>query len=504
MKKLIFAIIFVVLMGGVQPKAASAAGNRLDAPFIRQMPELARGCEVTSLAMMLQDAGVNVGKMQLAKEVKKVPFKSNGFYGNPYEGFVGNIYTFSESGYGVYHGPIYDLANKYLPNRVVDLTGVNITEVYNSIDKGKPVWVITNSRFSKLPSSQFQTWNTRSGKVKITYREHSVLVVGYDSKYVYINDPLYHKKNRAVSRANFEASWIQMGRQAITYVSQSEANYNGAVNQGKKLAADTTIFNSVIYGGDIKKINGAYDAFTAKIKAYEKSVGKVSGASNRDALNNTYTKPAKIAVERVIYEVSQYRLLETANQQINSGALSNAEATLSKLGRLKVRAAAIKQAGGYPALPVKIERDLAHMEAEATGNILKGKTSLYNNAISKSLSEMHKQYDVFTGTITKTEAVIGNVYGSVNRDSLAKTYVTPAKAAKERTIYEISQYRLMLKAQQLIQAGDKAGAAGKMSQLDRLKTRAEAIKAAGNYAGLPAHVVSELLNLENSIKFQLN
>ncbi|MBM7652270.1 C39 family peptidase [Neobacillus cucumis] len=189
-----------------------------DVPHIQQMPELPRGCEVTSLAMLLQYAGVSVDKMSLAKEINTVPFRDqNGVHGNPNEGFVGDMYSFDNSGYGVYHSPIAVLAETYLPGRIIDLTGQSIDSVYKLIKSGSPVWVITNSRFASLPQSEFSVWNTQTGTVQITYREHSVLVVGYDDNYVYINDPLAAQSYKAVPRGSFEESWVQMGKQAVSY-----------------------------------------------------------------------------------------------------------------------------------------------------------------------------------------------------------------------------------------------------------------------------------------------
>ncbi|PEY32860.1 hypothetical protein CN354_20380 [Bacillus cereus] len=185
-------------------------------PFIKQLPELQRGCEVTSLAMLLQYKGVQVDKMQLASEVNKVPFKENNLRGNPHEGFVGNIYTKSEPGYGVYHEPIFKLAEKYVPEKTVDLTGREIEDIYKVISSGSPVLVIANTTFQPLAEDSFETWNTNKGDVKITYYEHSVVVVGYDQNYVYMNDPLANNPNKKVSHSEFERAWEQMGKQAIT------------------------------------------------------------------------------------------------------------------------------------------------------------------------------------------------------------------------------------------------------------------------------------------------
>ena len=159
-------------------------------PFIKQLPELPRGCEVTSLAMLLQYKGVQVDKMQLASEIHRVPFEQDGLRGNPYEGFVGNIYTKAEPGYGVYNKPIFNLAEKYVSEKVINLTDRDVNDLYKVISSGSPVWVIINTTFKPLAESRFETWNTSSGEVKITYFEHSVVVVGYDQNFVYVNDPL--------------------------------------------------------------------------------------------------------------------------------------------------------------------------------------------------------------------------------------------------------------------------------------------------------------------------
>jgi uncharacterized protein YvpB len=188
-------------------------------PHINQLPELQRGCEVTSLAMLLQYEGIATDKMTLAEQIHKIPFRdANYVRGNPYDGFVGDIYTFSNSGYGVYHGPVAKLAENYLPGKIKDITGQKVDAVYSMIDSGSPVWVITNSTFAPLPESEFTVWNTNTGKVKITYKEHSVLIVGYDEQSIYINDPLATDPYIAVPRKTFELAWVQMGSQAIGIV----------------------------------------------------------------------------------------------------------------------------------------------------------------------------------------------------------------------------------------------------------------------------------------------
>ncbi|MCM3115926.1 C39 family peptidase [Neobacillus sp. MER 74] len=186
---------------------------KLDVPLINQMdaPKLYNGCEITSLAMILNYHGIQVTKNELANRVKTVPLTySNGKKGNPNAGFVGDMAN--GPGLGVYNGPVFDVAQKYVGDRAVNLTNHSFDEVLEEVGQGLPVWIITTSSFA--PVSVFQAWNTPQGKINITFSEHSVVITGYDENYIYINNP-YGEKNQKLNRTSFIKAWEQMGKQAI-------------------------------------------------------------------------------------------------------------------------------------------------------------------------------------------------------------------------------------------------------------------------------------------------
>jgi uncharacterized protein YvpB len=185
----------------------------LDVPLINQMeqPQLKNGCEVTSLAMILNYRGINVTKNKLAEEINTVPImEGNNKKGNPNIGFVGDMVN--GPGLSVYNGPIFDLAKKHAGKKAVNLTNSPFVDLLKKVSNGSPVWVITTNNFDA--GAKFQRWDTLQGTTFITYSEHSAVITGYDKNYIYVNDP-YGFKNRKVDRDRFINAWEEMGRQAI-------------------------------------------------------------------------------------------------------------------------------------------------------------------------------------------------------------------------------------------------------------------------------------------------
>ncbi|MFK7696176.1 C39 family peptidase [Paenibacillus sp. HJGM_3] len=191
----------------------------IDAPLVRQLPELPSGCEVTSLTMLLQFAGVNKGKMELVPEMKKDPtpivWSATGIqsWGNPNVGFVGEI-TAKGKGFGIFHGPLMELLKHYVPS-AIDLTGGSFEALEQQLAAGIPSVVWTTIDYA-VPS-QWVEWETKQGKVVTTFMEHAVLLVGYDDTNVYVNDPLSGKKSTPINKAAFIQVWEAMGKQALSY-----------------------------------------------------------------------------------------------------------------------------------------------------------------------------------------------------------------------------------------------------------------------------------------------
>lgn len=196
----------------------------LEVPFVRQMPELIRGCEVTSLSMLLKYIGIDADKMILAQQIDKdnTPYKivdNTIYYGDPSVGFIGSMSDGTKPGYGANHAPIFKLLEKYVKIRAIDLTGADFDSIYFFLNQNSPVWVITNTDLKKLNENEFYTWLTPSGKtIRATNKEHSVLITGYDNDYIYINDPLAVQPNKKVIKNDFIQAWEQMGKQAVTYI----------------------------------------------------------------------------------------------------------------------------------------------------------------------------------------------------------------------------------------------------------------------------------------------
>ncbi|AZB42494.1 CAP domain-containing protein [Bacillus sp. FJAT-42376] len=135
-----------------------------------------------------------------------------------------------------------------------------------------------------------------------------------------------------------------------------------AVQQGEKLAYQLRGFNKLIESGDIYDVNRSYDSFSRQIQAAEKAVGRVSGSSKRKALSKKYVTPAKVARERVIYEVSQYRLMKVIGKDALLNRVTYVDSNLKKLDRLKKRAVEIKKAGKYKAVPAVMTGYLSETE----------------------------------------------------------------------------------------------------------------------------------------------
>lgn len=187
--------------------------QKLNVPLFNQFPDLPNGCEVTSLAMLLNYYQIKVTPNELAEKIVHQPLATaDGKRGNPNLGFVGSM-SQQNGGWCVYNQPLYHLARQYT-KRAENASGRDFIQIMHLVSDGHPVMIITTLSFTKV--SDMQTWDTDEGEVHVTPSSHACVITGYnkDKGVIYVNDP-YGAKNKAVSWRGLQDSYNQQGKQAI-------------------------------------------------------------------------------------------------------------------------------------------------------------------------------------------------------------------------------------------------------------------------------------------------
>ena len=162
--------------------------SSLDVPYICQLPDMPFGCEVVSVTMMLNYAGVDVTKEDVAYDL---PYDA----WDPNVGFTGSLYYYWDDFGGIIWPPaLLDLVFAYLGS-AVDLTGYSWSVICEYIDSGRPVciWIIDDEWF-----------------------DHTILLTGYSDTEVWINDPL-SEWNTTMSLYEFMFRWEGNGYRALSY-----------------------------------------------------------------------------------------------------------------------------------------------------------------------------------------------------------------------------------------------------------------------------------------------
>lgn len=154
-----------------------------------QYPELPTGCEITSLAMLLNYYGFPIDKCVLADdyldkgEVGTVDFRK-AFEGNPR----------NEDSFGCYAPVIVNTANRYLDENdselhAIDLTGTEFDDLLSYLDKENPV--IVWGTLDCEEGYYSVTWNVDGQDITWFTPEHCRVLVNYDDENVWAADPVY-------------------------------------------------------------------------------------------------------------------------------------------------------------------------------------------------------------------------------------------------------------------------------------------------------------------------
>ena len=163
----------------------------LDVKFINQNPTLPNGCEITSLATLLNFYGFDISKEDLARSYLKTAAVGEA---NFFKEFVGD--PFKTDSFGCYAPVIVEAANDYLeaagsPLRATDLTGSDFKDLLLRVREGSPVIVWGAANINTEPAFTIE-WIVDGEYLIWKTNLHCMVLSGYDTRKnkVIVSDPL--------------------------------------------------------------------------------------------------------------------------------------------------------------------------------------------------------------------------------------------------------------------------------------------------------------------------
>ena len=195
--------------------AAIVKAKQLPVEYISQLPELPTGCEITSLAEVLNYLGYQVDKEYLAENDLKMLDDLDGSFNNY---FIGS--PWDENGWGCFAPAISNAANKYLTSiksskKAYNISGSSLSQLFTEIQNGNPVIVWVTTRLDER--TVFDNIEMNNGTIfKWPENEHCVVLVGFDlnsPQTVTVADPLEGVVNRTYSQ--FNSRYNELGKRAV-------------------------------------------------------------------------------------------------------------------------------------------------------------------------------------------------------------------------------------------------------------------------------------------------
>lgn len=193
-------------------------------PVISQFPKYPTGCESVTAVMALNYFG---NQISIEKFIDEFLPTSRNFYieggknygPSPYEYFIGN--PKSSASYGCMAPVIEKAVKKCIGNSgtIKNITGVSLKEICEQyINNNIPV--IMWATIGMLETNPKNSWYLSDG-TRFTWpgNEHCMLLVGYDSKQYYFNDP-YAGKLVAYEKSLTDDRFAELGRQALVILPQ--------------------------------------------------------------------------------------------------------------------------------------------------------------------------------------------------------------------------------------------------------------------------------------------